>query len=193
MAINHPTVKAPGQRIFAIADWNANHAADAVLVPNLNADMCDSQHLGTLNNVQFGSVALVGASTQITLTNGIARTSIRTKAISGNKAVFFPNAAGDVVLTGGTQTISGEKTFSALTTHDNALLMNDNKAIGGGTDGDIGFIFDSVTGNYELVGFVGSPKMDFQVPVMMTALPVADPHVVGELWNNVGIVTVSAG
>lgn len=29
--------------------------------------------------------------------------------------------------------------------------------------------------------------------VSMTALPIADPHVVGRLWANAGVLTVSAG
>jgi hypothetical protein len=29
--------------------------------------------------------------------------------------------------------------------------------------------------------------------VKMTAIPTADPHVVGELWANSGILTISAG
>lgn len=33
----------------------------------------------------------------------------------------------------------------------------------------------------------------FSGTLKATALPVADPHVVGELWANAGVVTVSAG
>lgn len=33
----------------------------------------------------------------------------------------------------------------------------------------------------------------FSGVVKMTGLPAADPHVVGELWNNAGVLTVSAG
>jgi hypothetical protein len=29
--------------------------------------------------------------------------------------------------------------------------------------------------------------------ILLTGLPIANPHVVGELWNNGGVVTVSAG
>jgi len=46
MAITHATVKAPGQTLAAVADWNAGHAADAVLVPNLNADLLDGHDSG---------------------------------------------------------------------------------------------------------------------------------------------------
>lgn len=44
MAITHPSVKAPGEKVFAIADWNANHVADTLLIANLNADLLDGQH-----------------------------------------------------------------------------------------------------------------------------------------------------
>ena len=44
MAITHATVKAPGQKLFAGADWNAGHVADSALVPNLNADLLDGNH-----------------------------------------------------------------------------------------------------------------------------------------------------
>ena len=30
-------------------------------------------------------------------------------------------------------------------------------------------------------------------PVILDNLPTSDPHVAGQLWNNDGIVTVSAG
>jgi hypothetical protein len=30
-------------------------------------------------------------------------------------------------------------------------------------------------------------------PVYLADLPTADPHVVGQCWNNSGVVTVSAG
>lgn len=29
--------------------------------------------------------------------------------------------------------------------------------------------------------------------VILTSLPTADPHVVGQLWSNAGVLTVSAG
>lgn len=29
--------------------------------------------------------------------------------------------------------------------------------------------------------------------IIATGIPTADPHVVGELWNNAGVLTVSAG
>ena len=31
------------------------------------------------------------------------------------------------------------------------------------------------------------------VPLNAAALPTADPHVVGEVWRNAGVLTVSAG
>jgi len=44
MAINHPTTKAPGEEVHAVADWNAAHIADTALVTNLNADFLDNHH-----------------------------------------------------------------------------------------------------------------------------------------------------
>ena len=44
MAIKHATTKAAGQKLFAVADWNADHSADINLVVNLNADLLDGNH-----------------------------------------------------------------------------------------------------------------------------------------------------
>ena len=44
MAIKHATTKAAGQKVFAVADWNAEHSADNILIPNLNADLLDGSH-----------------------------------------------------------------------------------------------------------------------------------------------------
>jgi len=44
MGLKHTTIKAAGQKLFAVADWNADHVADGVVVPNLNADMLDGHH-----------------------------------------------------------------------------------------------------------------------------------------------------
>lgn len=44
MALKHATVKVAGQKLAAVADWNANHTADAVVIPNLNADLLDGKH-----------------------------------------------------------------------------------------------------------------------------------------------------
>lgn len=60
MTIKHATVKAAGQKLFAVADWNTNHTADGVLVPNLNADLLDG-----LNSTDF--IKIDGSSTTTAL------------------------------------------------------------------------------------------------------------------------------
>ena len=70
MAITHATVKAPGQKLFAGADWNAAHSADSALVPNLNADLLDGSHAssfvpytGATSDVDLGSKNLTTIGT----------------------------------------------------------------------------------------------------------------------------------
>lgn len=46
----------------------------------------------------------------------------------------------------------------------------------------------ALTGNQTIAG-----TKTFSGPVVMTGLPTSDPHVVGHLWANSGVVTVSAG
>lgn len=43
------------------------------------------------------------------------------------------------------------------------------------------------------IGTVSTVVSFSNASVSMTALPTADPHVVGRLWANSGVVTVSAG
>ena len=48
-----------------------------------------------------------------------------------------------------------------------------------------------------LVGGVTGPVVATTITasgaVILSGLPTSDPHVVGELWNNLGVLTVSAG
>lgn len=74
MALTHLTVKIAGQRVFAVADWNADHVADAVLVPNLNADLLDGYEaiafgLLSANNIWIGNNTFTQS---LTIGNGAA-------------------------------------------------------------------------------------------------------------------------
>jgi len=40
---------------------------------------------------------------------------------------------------------------------------------------------------------VGSAWENYATSIIFTNLPTADPHVVGQLWSNSGVLTVSAG
>jgi hypothetical protein len=43
------------------------------------------------------------------------------------------------------------------------------------------------------VGNVLRSLLDISMNIMLTDLKVADPHVVGALWNNAGVPTISGG
>ena len=44
-----------------------------------------------------------------------------------------------------------------------------------------------------VTGAVTATTLSASGAVVLSNLPVADPHVVGQLWNNLGVLTVSAG
>ena len=48
MAITHHTIKAPGQKLFAVADWNANH--DGTAAPEAHAIDGAAHTIGSLTN-----------------------------------------------------------------------------------------------------------------------------------------------
>jgi len=55
------------------------------------------------------------------------------------------------------------------------------------TNGFVGNVTGGVTGP------VAATTLSASGAVILSGLPTADPHVVGELWNNAGVLTVSAG
>lgn len=55
---------------------------------------------------------------------------------------------------------------------------------------DNGFEGD-ITG--DVTGAVEATTLSASGAVVFSALPTADPEVAGQLWNNAGVVTVSAG
>lgn len=55
---------------------------------------------------------------------------------------------------------------------------------------DNGFI-GNVTGG--VTGAVAATTLSASGVVTLTGLPTSDPAVAGQLWNNLGVVTVSAG
>lgn len=65
-----------------------------------------------------------------------------------------------------------------------------------GFEGDItGNITGDVTGDVtgSVTGEVSATDLSASGVVIFSDLPTADPEVVGQLWNNTGVVTVSAG
>lgn len=57
MAIKHLTTKAAGQRLFAVADWNANHTIDPNTITTLEVNFAD-QSLNQASSPTFAGVTL---------------------------------------------------------------------------------------------------------------------------------------
>lgn len=61
-----------------------------------------------------------------------------------------------------------------------------------GDDIDVGGDLD-VTGTLDVTGAVTVDDLTATGTVIFSGLPTADPEVVGQLWSNNGVLTVSAG
>ena len=61
-------------------------------------------------------------------------------------------------------------------------------------NGFVGAVTGAVTGAVAATTLTASGVTSFSnASVSMTALPTSDPLVAGRLWNNAGVLTVSAG
>jgi hypothetical protein len=95
--------------------------------------------------------------------------------------------AGDLTVSAGTITSSGTNTASQfLATSFNSGSSANALTIGQGATNSL--VFAATTGN---ATFAGDLTISGDV-VMMAALPTSDPSNAGQLWNNSGVVTVSA-
>ncbi len=62
------------------------------------------------------------------------------------------------------------------------------------TNGFIGAVTGGVTGPVAATTLTASGVVSMtNASISMTALPTSDPLVAGRLWNNAGVLTVSAG
>ena len=87
------------------------------------------------------------------------------------------------------------RTFIAALVADGKTLIVSNTITFVGTDGTtmtLPATSQTIPGLSQANTFSGALTMS-NAAVSMTALPTADPHVVGRLWANAGVLTVSAG
>lgn len=63
------------------------------------------------------------------------------------------------------------------------------------TNGFIGAVTGNVTGNVtgSVAGPVAATTLSASGAITFASLPTSDPAVAGQLWNNAGVLTVSAG
>lgn len=63
------------------------------------------------------------------------------------------------------------------------------------TNGFVGNVTGDVTGNVTggVAGAVAATTLSASGAVTLSGLPTSDPAVAGQLWNNAGVLTVSAG
>lgn len=81
-----------------------------------------------------------------------------------------------------------------------SLTVRGTLAVVGPFNETIAVASGNITLEVDPDGGGGSPEIAFQttdnagvLKVLMTGLPVADPHVAGQLWLNAHVLTVSAG
>jgi hypothetical protein len=92
-------------------------------------------------------------------------------------------------LTGGSMSSSG----SGINMNTGNFSMN-----GGIGTGGSGVELDSAAVGFDNVGTIsgdgaGNVTMNVTSLIINNGLPTADPHVIGQLWNNSGVLTISAG
>lgn len=61
MAITHTTVKAPGNTLAAVADWNANHSGDLNHATEITNVLPDQHHAQSHNAASHSDIASTGA------------------------------------------------------------------------------------------------------------------------------------
>ena len=127
------------------------------------------------------------------LSFGVTNSSIGTTARSGGAATFALDIAT------GNQTNTGDVATGKLSLHTGNTTTDGNTGdieiytgVAGAGQTDAGSILFSVNG----ANGVGETAIKIQGSdgaIIMANLPTSDPHVVGQLWNDSTVLTVSAG
>ena len=170
--------------------------AAATVLGQLRAD--------TLSNVGVGQSSLqsnttgssnvgVGQSSLQSNTTGVSNVGV------GQSSLYSPNGNGAFATTTASgQTALGFQTGQASTTQANYITAVGYQATVGAPGGvALGADHTGTGATTSVQDQIALGTALHQVlmsgTVKMTGLPTADPHIVGELWANAGIVTVSAG
>lgn len=133
MAITHPSVKAPGQQLFAVADWNASHVID-----------------GNTGEILFREAGgTIGTSANLFWNNAAGRLGVRTNAPTTDLNVQGAIAGRLVNLVVDTDNYDVSHAFAILA---NATAGNITiGGLSGGVNGQILFIFKITSANNVII------------------------------------------
>jgi hypothetical protein len=176
--------------------WSVNQLVDLInAVIALNIFSGGTIAGATINSSSVGaSVPSSGAFT--TLAASGAATVGTTLAVSGTSTVAAVTASGTITANGiltaanavalspASHNVVLSPTGTGVVTINPATLGSMDKVTIGGTT--------PAAATVTALTATGAAVLS-NASVKMTALPTADPHVVGQLWADTGVVTVSAG
>ena len=141
---------------------------------------------GSAIDITGWSNTSIGAYSLQDITSGDKNTSIGFGAAlnitGGNENTCLGTYAGQFITTGSGNVCIGNKAGSGLVTTESNKLYISNVASAALIEGDFVLETLSVNGALTVTGKLHLP-----------GIPTTDPAVVGEVWNNAGVLTVSAG
>lgn len=142
----------------------------------------------------------IGVAAGTTLALGGATIGANALAVTGTAAISGRVQTTSSFQLGGTGgTLISQQSDGVLTLWNSTVNGFDRIQLGGITTSFPGIFRNAAAINFKLAdgsadAAITAAGASFSgAAVNMTALATADPHVVGRLWSNLGIVTVSAG